>query len=163
MKIVIAVDDSQYAQEVIETLSDRKWPIDTAFKIIAVVEPAKALANRNENWKEFERLSFAKRKKEATEICTRAKEIIKNKVPNCVVHIDIRDGEPRDKIIEAATEWMADKILIGAHGHNLNERHLWGAISHAVATNAPCTVQIVRPSKTHRAQKPQLNSPAIVT
>lgn len=163
MKIVIAIDDSQYSKEVLETLAERNWPIDTAFKIIAVVEPDRPLTNKNENWKEFEKLSFAKRKKEATEICTRGKELIKRKVPNCVVHIDIREGEPRDKIIEAATEWMADKILIGAHGRNLNERYLWGAVSHAVATNSPCTVQIVRPSAAHRTKKLQLKDSAIVT
>ncbi|MBC7998076.1 MAG: universal stress protein [Leptolyngbya sp.] len=162
MKIVIAVDDSLYSAKVLESLSLRQWPIDTAFKIISVVQNASPFESKNENWKEFEKLAFDRRKRLAIEICTQGKNLFKARLPHCNVHIDIREGDPRDKIVESAVEWMADKILIGAHGRDLSDRVLWGGVSRAVATNAKCTVQIVRPARAHKDEKQSHKEAVIV-
>lgn len=149
MKVIVAIDDSPYSKKVLETIAERKWPADTAFKIMSVVEPIRWSEIDNENWGELEKTAFERREKHASKVCAEGKELIERKHPNCVIHVDVRKGNPRDKIIEAAVEWMADKILIGAHGHDLCDRFVWGGVSKAVAVKAPCSVEIVRPKAKH--------------
>ncbi len=149
MKVIIAVDESAYCKRVLETIAARKWPADTAFKILSVVEPIKLDEVENESWKDVTKQAFKRRKKMADRVCLEGKEIIDAKHPDCTVHMDVREGNPRHEIIEAAVEWMADKILIGAHGHDLCDRFLWGGVSRAVAAKSPCSVEIVRPRAMH--------------
>jgi nucleotide-binding universal stress UspA family protein len=40
MKIIIAVDDSPSSSELIRSVISRKWPADTNFKILTVLEPS---------------------------------------------------------------------------------------------------------------------------
>ncbi len=149
MKVIIAVDESAYCRRVLETIAARKWPADTAFKILSVVEPIKWDEVENESWKDVTKQAFKRRKKMADKACSEGKEIIESKHPNCTVHMEVREGNPRHEIIEAAIDWMADKILIGAHGHDVCDRFLWGGVSRAVATKSPCSVEIVRPRVMH--------------
>jgi nucleotide-binding universal stress UspA family protein len=60
------------------------------------------------------------------------------------VHFEIRHGSPKTEIIRTATEWEANRILIGAHGHNVCPHNLMGSVSRAVAEHAPCSVEIVK-------------------
>jgi nucleotide-binding universal stress UspA family protein len=53
-------------------------------------------------------------------------------------------GDPRLKIIEAAKEWSADLIVLGAHGRSGLNGFLMGSVSDAVAHYALCSVEIVR-------------------
>lgn len=149
MKVIIAVDESAYCKRVLETIAARKWPVDTAFKILSVVEPVKWDEVENESWSDVTKQAFSRRKKMANRVCAEGKEIIEAKHPDCTVHMDVREGNPRHEIIEAAIDWMADKILIGAHGHDLCDRFVWGGVSRAVTVKSPCSVEIVRPRALH--------------
>jgi nucleotide-binding universal stress UspA family protein len=47
-------------------------------------------------------------------------------------------------ILDEAERWDADLIVLGSHGYNGWQRFLLGSVSHAVATHAHCSVEIVR-------------------
>ena len=47
-------------------------------------------------------------------------------------------------IVEEAERWGADLILVGSHGYGSVKRFMLGSVSQAVATHAPCSVEIVR-------------------
>ena len=51
---------------------------------------------------------------------------------------------PKDAIVEEAERWGADLIVVGSHGYRGPERALLGSVSHAVATQAKCSVEIAR-------------------
>jgi len=53
-------------------------------------------------------------------------------------------GDPVDKIINLAKREEIDVIVIGSSGKGFIQRRIKGSISHAVASNAPCSVFIVR-------------------
>lgn len=55
----------------------------------------------------------------------------------------LRDGDPRDAIVECARECGADLIVLGSHGRKDLDRIL-GRVSDSVARHAPCSVEIVR-------------------
>jgi len=56
----------------------------------------------------------------------------------------LKEGDPKLRIIDLATEWHADLIALGPHGRKGLNRFLMGSVSEAVARHAPCSVQIVR-------------------
>jgi nucleotide-binding universal stress UspA family protein len=62
------------------------------------------------------------------------------------------DGSPKEVIVEEAEKWDADLILIGSHGYGNVKRFMLGSVSQAVATHAPCSVQIVRACKVAESQ-----------
>lgn len=53
-------------------------------------------------------------------------------------------GDPADKMINLAKREEIDVIVIGSSGKGFLERRIKGSVSHKVASNAPCSVYIVR-------------------
>jgi nucleotide-binding universal stress UspA family protein len=53
-------------------------------------------------------------------------------------------ADARHGIVDAATEWPADLIVLGSHGRKGMDRFLLGSVSDSVMRRAPCSVQIVR-------------------
>jgi Universal stress protein family len=51
---------------------------------------------------------------------------------------------PKTIILDEATQWGADLIVLGSHGRRGAERFLMGSISEAVAMHAHCSVEVVR-------------------
>jgi nucleotide-binding universal stress UspA family protein len=72
-----------------------------------------------------------------------AKHRITHAVPGCQVHIETRHGKPTEQILNIATEWLADKIILGAHGHN-TQHYFAGSVSRKIALRAPCSVEFVK-------------------
>jgi nucleotide-binding universal stress UspA family protein len=57
---------------------------------------------------------------------------------------ELREGDPRDEILDAAEETAADMIVIGAHGRSSMGRLLFGSVSTSVLHHASCPVLVVR-------------------
>ena len=55
----------------------------------------------------------------------------------------VEDGSPAHGLVEAASEWEADLIVVGSRGETGLERLLLGSVSRAVLYHAPCSVLIV--------------------
>jgi len=56
----------------------------------------------------------------------------------------VQPGEPRDAIIEVATNLPADLIVIGSQGRRGVSRLLLGSVAEGVVRRAPCPVLVVR-------------------
>jgi nucleotide-binding universal stress UspA family protein len=145
MKVVLAIDDSPYSDHVVDAVCHRHWPADTEFKIVSVIEPME-LHNSIENEFASEMTKITdKRRRYFQQMDEAARERILEEVPGSIVHFDIRNGNVRDEIISAALEWDADRILVGARGRDICPNRVLGSVSSAVASHAPCSVEIVRP------------------
>jgi nucleotide-binding universal stress UspA family protein len=57
------------------------------------------------------------------------------------------EGVPKQEILREALAWNADRIVLGSHGRGRAQRAVLGSTASAVAAEAPCTVQIVRPRR----------------
>jgi nucleotide-binding universal stress UspA family protein len=60
------------------------------------------------------------------------------------VATEVREGDIREMIIESATDWSADLVVVGSHGQKGLPHLLLGSVAEAVARHAPCSVEIVR-------------------
>ena len=56
----------------------------------------------------------------------------------------VREGDPKMVILDCATDWRADLIVVGSHGRKGLTRFVLGSVSEAVARHAHCSVAIVR-------------------
>ncbi len=146
MKVVVAIDLSPYTTNVIDSLIKRHWPESTQFKIVTIIEPIFTEDLDVDDLSETLHAVMERRKTVALKYCQQAREQLQQGIQGSIVHIDIRQGNPREELINATTEWDADKIVIGAHGRDLCKRFLWGSVSRAVTAHSSCPVEIVRPT-----------------
>jgi nucleotide-binding universal stress UspA family protein len=56
----------------------------------------------------------------------------------------VRDGDARQAILDCASQWHADLVVLGSHGKKGFDRLVLGSVSDSVARHAPCSVEIVR-------------------
>jgi nucleotide-binding universal stress UspA family protein len=56
----------------------------------------------------------------------------------------LEEGDPKSTIIDVASEWNADLIVLGSHGRKGLDRYLMGSVAESVARHANCSVEIVR-------------------
>jgi nucleotide-binding universal stress UspA family protein len=67
--------------------------------------------------------------------------------PHLEVTTKVVEGQPKDVILREATEWRADRVVLGSHGHGRVGRAALGSTAAAVAAEAPCSVVIARPAR----------------
>lgn len=144
MRVVIAVDLTEYAEQIISSVIHRPWPAGTLFKLLTVLAPVVYDEDSPSGWKLFAKNVQGDQEKRAHELMNSWRQKICDAIEGCQVHIEIREGRAREEIITASADWMADKIIIGAHGMSANR--LLGVIPRSIASHAHCSVELVRVS-----------------
>ncbi len=153
MKVVIAVEDSQYSQDVIEEVIKRHWPKDTYFKILTVVEPIDPQTLRGNPGLEVVRTAQEHRRHAAEKLCSAFRQKLLEHIVDSIVHFEIGDGLVKDEIIRVATQWEADKIVLGANTGLRTEFKRTGGNCKSVVDRARCGVEIIVPTVHRRARK----------
>jgi nucleotide-binding universal stress UspA family protein len=143
MKILLAVDHSEYSAAAIKEVATRPWPAKSTVRVLSVVEPLPPPAA--ELWYDGRgSLDLAHK-----ELRQRALEFVKRIVAklrkrNLKVEAAIRDGHPRTAIVDEARKWRADLIVLGSHGRTGLTRLLLGSVAASVVGHSPCSVEVVR-------------------
>jgi nucleotide-binding universal stress UspA family protein len=147
MKILLAIDGSACSEAALDEVIQRPWPAGSDLRIVSVIEfphlsgsepwvMPKSYIEQLEN-AEADRVEGLVRRAVARVRCDGDQAL---KVTGEVLKI----GNPKAVILEEAEEWGADLIVIGSHGREGWNRFWLGSVSLAVATNANCSVEIVR-------------------
>jgi nucleotide-binding universal stress UspA family protein len=131
MRILLATDGSDAARAATEWTRQLQFPTTTHVLVVTVAAPAtldvfEALQGEARGVAEAARLALAERWPEA----------------------DARGGEgdPRTVILQMASEWRADLVVLGARGLGAFAGLLLGSVSLGVARHAACPVLITRGS-----------------
>lgn len=142
MKIVVALDLTGAAEQIVLSIAKRRWQPDTEFKLLTVLEPLKHLASR-EKVKQCQIAQLESKRHEIALLkLSKLRKTLQDSLSDCHVHTDIRTGPAREEIVKASGEWMADKLIAGAHGHADNR--LLGSTPRRLVEETPCTVELVR-------------------
>jgi nucleotide-binding universal stress UspA family protein len=150
MKILLAVDGSDYSNAAAESVAKRPWPANSEVKIVSVMEPfqpylAEIWAVSDEFYEEMDKSVKA----QATNSIEKALEYFQAaNNSDLQVSSEIVKGNPRNAILDEADVWNADLIVLGSHGYTGLKRVLLGSVSQAVASHAKCSVEIVRNRET---------------
>jgi len=147
VRIIVGIDGSPGSEEAVRAVAARTWPADSEVKLIVVDDPlvppiigdiipplAETIEESNAEDRAWDEKMLAN---SAAMLCgTEIK-----------VSTEIRLGDPKKELPQAAEEWGADSIFVGSAGFsNRLERFVLGSISSAVAARAHCSVEVVRKS-----------------
>lgn len=143
MKVLLAIDGSPDSNAAIEEISRRPWPPDTEIRVLTAEPPVDPVLLQGASLTVFEEFDRQERAK-AFERLDTAIQTIRRGAPGLHVDYTLRAGRPKQVIVDEAEQWGADLIVLGAQGSGVLKRIFLGSVSLAVATAAPCSVEIVR-------------------
>jgi len=145
MKILIAIDDSKFCEQAVRVISANIQPKGADVRILHILQPITIVPPPQMSaWYMPE---LEEQAKEAQKLVKRAADSLA--AAGFRVDTAVEKGDVRLNIIDAATSWGADLIVVGSHGRGGIPRLLLGSVAEYVARHAPCSVLIVR----HPAQK----------
>jgi len=148
MKIVLAIDGSDFSKVAIDELAAMPLPAGTEIFIINVFENpmiaapgALPLGGTLGNYYEE---AVSNTRKLAEDIVNDASKSPKESNDALSITTAVVNGLPKSAILEKAEAFDADLIVVGSQGHGAFSRFLLGSVSQSLATHADCSVMIVR-------------------
>jgi nucleotide-binding universal stress UspA family protein len=148
MKVLLATDGSEYSEQAARSIMERPWPVATEVRVLSAVElilPATRafleLPLADSAFMESARGEAMKRSQDAI---ARAVQILSSTALAVSESISVLWDKPKTIILDEATRWGADLIVMGSHGRRGLDRFLLGSVSEAVATHAKCSVEVIR-------------------
>lgn len=132
IRIVIAVDGSRSASNVVDVVMDRAWPAASETRLVAV---------RSDGPRD------SRRDAEITATLDHAAQELRAK--GLTVSIAVRDGKPEDVLLYEAREFDADCIFIDSRGSSREysdgyNRTGLDRVAAALVLGAHCSVEVVR-------------------
>ncbi|MBI1766476.1 MAG: universal stress protein [Acidobacteria bacterium] len=148
MKILLAVDGSECSNAAVASVAARPWPAGTEIRVLSALELP--FVPTPETWALPD--SYYVQLEEA------AKEAAEKAVGDATTQLEasglqtttsVKTGQAKSVIVDEAESWGADLIVLGSHGYSGWQRFWLGSVSNAVASQAHCSVEIVRQRKEH--------------
>jgi nucleotide-binding universal stress UspA family protein len=145
MKILIAFDGSPSAEAAVDEVAARPWPKGTEVRLVTVLErPIPALPpNGIEIYAPLMEKMRASLREDAYQRIQRAMKKLAAR-REVTASYEMRDGGVKEALLDAIREWGADLVMVGSRGMSGIARLLLGSVSQALATHAPCSVEIVK-------------------
>jgi nucleotide-binding universal stress UspA family protein/predicted transcriptional regulator len=152
MKIVIGYDGSEHAGAALDDLRQAGLPRDAEALIVSVAEgemPLLSVSGIAENGLDPERIASAvtyasNAIAQAKEFARLGGERIKSSFPEWGVSAEYLVGDPADALMERATNWGTDLIVVGSQGRSAIGRLILGSVSRKIVTEARCSVRVAR-------------------
>jgi nucleotide-binding universal stress UspA family protein len=150
VRILLATDGSEFGEDAVREVARGRWPAGSEVLVVHVVEttPQPAAGTWAGSYEDyFGELNQWKRARgrQTLETATRILNAREDKALR--VMTEVLEGQPKRRIPEEAESWGADLVVVGSHGYGFWNRLLPGSVSQAVASHAPCSVEIVRRRK----------------
>jgi nucleotide-binding universal stress UspA family protein len=134
VKIILAVDGSQFSEAAMQVLIQQMRPDGNEILLVHVIE-APAFFEQDAVLQE--------RRRRAEKIMLHTTEALRSGGYQ-QVQTRVVEGEPRMGILEVASDHHADLIVLGSHGRKGLQKLLLGSVAQSVAQHATCSVLIVR-------------------
>lgn len=147
MKVLIPIDDKQYAKAISEFILNHSWPDNIEFKLLFVYESM--LLQEVVTPQAFEQLEAASEYRQSfgRSLIMDVGTQIRLKFPSAKIEERLQEGEPKLVILDLIKEWKPDLVVMGSHKKGAIERFLLGSVSLAVLTHAPCSVMTIKVAK----------------
>ena len=140
MKLLLAIDDSQYSQEAVKQVAAYFSPQATEIMALHVLTPASySMPPQMARGYAPEMEALGKEVSSMLEHATQ-----KLRSAGFAVEARVETGECPSTIIDCSADWNADLIVVASHGHRGLERMLLGSVAESVVRHAKCSVLVVR-------------------
>jgi nucleotide-binding universal stress UspA family protein len=147
MRVLLAVDGSESSEAAVQMVADRLRPEGAHVKVVHAVEWMREMplcfqfaqgVSAGEDLVECRNGSFERARLMVERIAAQLE------FKGFRTSVLTPDTDPRHAIIETATDWSADLIVMGSHGRRGVDRLLLGSVAESVLRHATCSVEIVR-------------------
>lgn len=140
MKILLGVENSKFSGSAWRAIVAQFRPETTEVRVLHVLQPIVSVAPPEMAHGYVPEIE--EQRKPAHElVASIAEELHK---AGFKVDTAVKIGDVRVGIIDGATEWGADLIVVGSHGMGGIQSFLLGSVAESVARHARCSVEIVR-------------------
>jgi nucleotide-binding universal stress UspA family protein len=148
LRIVVGVDGSPDARTAVDAIAARLWPAGSEFRVVAVVDPKKSGAHAALMFELLRRIGESAEDEWvwAHEVAEGLAQLLR--AAGLIASARVKAGDPKRMLVQEAEHCRADCIFVGARGLARLERFLLGSVSAAVAAQAHCSVEVVRPRPT---------------
>jgi len=147
-KVLLATDGSEFSDLAVRSVAERPWPANTEIRVLSAVElilpDSRAFFEPpfvNDAVMETARTEAMKRAQDAI---AAAGKILSTTALTVSESVSVLLEKPKTIILDEASQWGADLIVLGLHGHRGVDRFLLGSVSEAVALHAECSVEVIR-------------------
>ena len=142
MKILLAVDDSNFSEAAAQAVITQMRPESTEVCVLHVVEPLLLIPYYYMGQVASLEAAQQKRVDDGKELVVRLGQQVMQ--AGFKVQTDVKEGDPRAMILDYAAAWNPDLIVVGSHGRKGLDRFLIGSVAESLARHATCSVLIVR-------------------
>jgi nucleotide-binding universal stress UspA family protein len=144
MRILLAVDNSEFSQAAAQALVSQMRPDNAEVLVLRVVEPRifSIPPQMAPGYTPEQDEIIREELRHAQESVNQAGQALRS--AGFSVNTRIVEAEARNGILDIAAEWHADLIVLGSHGRKGLQRFLLGSVAEFVARHADCSVEIVR-------------------
>lgn len=146
-KVLLPADGSGFSDAAAESVASRPWPAGTEFRVLSVVElilPAVALVEPPFIKSKKVEAAWEESLRHAQIAVAAAVAKLTPQFSNVSESISVLTDGPKNVILNEASQWGADLIVLGSHGRSGRERFLVGSVSESVAARAACSVEVIR-------------------
>ena len=146
MNVLVAVDQSEHAQEAIRFVKSVDWPTQSRIYLIHIIEmkdaPPIMPSGGPSSW---DRVIAEARGQLVTEAKLFLEHTKKSILEQCPVQVEsiVVEGLPGAEILQAMKDYQIDLIVVGTRGLSKVKRFLLGSTSDWVLREASCSVLLV--------------------
>ncbi len=144
MKVMIAVDESEYARAVGHFVAQSQWSTNSEFVVLSAVESLKVGSMMAVLPGPVLDEMFETSWKNAKKLVGDTANTIREQIKSAPVREEVIEGRAAQVILQFSQEWAADLIIMGSHGKTGFSKLMLGSVSLAVLSHASCSVLIVR-------------------
>lgn len=138
LRILVGVDGSPDAAAALKAVAARTWPAGTEARAVTVVDHRVLTAPASADLP-----TGAPALAISEAIANAAADRLR--LAGLTASASIIRGDPKRVLVQAAWDWEADLIFLGARGLTAIRRFLLGSVSTSVAMHAPCSAEVVHP------------------
>jgi nucleotide-binding universal stress UspA family protein len=146
--VLLAVDGSAGSVNAAKSLAGRPWPAGTEVRVLSVVELGLSALQAAFEIPAFDAAHLESQRQQAMQraqsAVAAAVGILEPASLKVSESISVLVSSPKEIILDEASNWAADLIVLGSHGHRGIDRFLLGSVSEEVAMHAKCSVEIIR-------------------
>ena len=153
VKVLLATDGSECSALAARSVAGRPWPAGTEIRILSAVELGLSLFHVPFPPAADETLR-AEAMKHTQDAIHEAEQILGDAGLPASETISVLLSGPKSIILDEASQWGADLVVLGSHGHRGIHRLLLGSVSEAVAMHADCSVEVIRATQVRRSVVP---------
>jgi nucleotide-binding universal stress UspA family protein len=144
LRILVATDGSECSSRAVESVVARPWPAGSRVRVVTVVHTNLPLVPEPFLTGAAAHFQTLEEDRQRAPVRVQAARARLASAISAAVESAVLEGDPADVIVDDASRWHADLVVVGTHGRGGLKRLVLGSVAEGVVRRAPCSVEVVR-------------------